>query len=255
MFRSTSRKHLKISPVTWIDEKGDRANSRRDWRKKWIKGVPVVAQGKWFWIVSMKKWIRSLTSLSGSGTQCCCKLWCGSQMQLGSQVVVAQAGSYSSDSTPSLRISIWHECDPDEPYLPPQFQLFLIQRLYTWGKKQYPPKREATEGIQLSLNRFLKYSLIRPCRCPYNTLILLYWSPTLLNIDQFVQDLWAIYEIVQIHPRFQIHTLCSLQYLEIMDTYSPRFKGCLLLYTSRKKKWSQLLFTSEWQDSESKAIS
>ena len=39
--------------------------------------------------------------------QCCPELWCRLQMQLGSQVAVAVAGSCSSDSTPSLGTSIY----------------------------------------------------------------------------------------------------------------------------------------------------
>ena len=42
------------------------------------------------------------------------ELWCRSQMWLRScvAVAVAQAGGYSSDSTPSLGISIYRECGP-----------------------------------------------------------------------------------------------------------------------------------------------
>ena len=42
------------------------------------------------------------------------ELWCKSQMQLqsGIAVAVAQAGSYSSNSTPNLETSICHRCGP-----------------------------------------------------------------------------------------------------------------------------------------------
>ena len=51
--------------------------------------------------------VRSLASLSGLWSWHCPELWCRSQMQLrsGVAVAVAQAGSYSSDSTPSLGTS------------------------------------------------------------------------------------------------------------------------------------------------------
>ena len=40
------------------------------------------------------------------------KLWCRSQMQLRSCIAVAVAGSCSSNSTPSLGISMCHGCGP-----------------------------------------------------------------------------------------------------------------------------------------------
>ena len=54
-----------------------------------ITGVPIVAQWKRIWLISMRMWVRSLVSLSGSGIQCCCELWCRSWMRLKSCVVVA----------------------------------------------------------------------------------------------------------------------------------------------------------------------
>ena len=54
----------------------------------------------------MRMLVPSLASLSGLGIWHCRVLWCRSQMRLGScvaiAVAVAQAGSYSSNSTPSL---------------------------------------------------------------------------------------------------------------------------------------------------------
>ena len=56
----------------------------------------------------MRLW--SLASLSGLRIQHCCELCCRSQTRLGSgvTVAVAQASSYSSNSTPSLGTSICH---------------------------------------------------------------------------------------------------------------------------------------------------
>ena len=52
--------------------------------------------------------------VSGSGIQHCHELWYKSQMRLGSHVAGAevQAGSCSSDLTPSLGTSICHGCCP-----------------------------------------------------------------------------------------------------------------------------------------------
>ena len=70
--------------------------------------VPVVAQQKQIWLVSLRTQVWSLASLSGLRIWCCCELWCRSQIWLGSgfAVAVVLAGSYSSDSTPSLGTSI-----------------------------------------------------------------------------------------------------------------------------------------------------
>ena len=60
----------------------------------------------------MRMRVPSLTLLSGLRIQCCHKLWCRSQAQLGSlvAVAVAVAGSCGSSSTPSLGTSICHKC-------------------------------------------------------------------------------------------------------------------------------------------------
>ena len=50
--------------------------------------------------------------LSESGIQCCHELWYRLQMGSGIAVVVAQASSCSSDSTPSLGTSMCHGCGP-----------------------------------------------------------------------------------------------------------------------------------------------
>ena len=66
----------------------------------------------------MRTWIRSLALLSGLRIQCCRKLWCKSQMRLGSHVAmvlpgaVVYAGSCSSDLTLNLGTCICHGCGP-----------------------------------------------------------------------------------------------------------------------------------------------
>ena len=54
--------------------------------------------------------------LSGLRIQHCHVLWCRLQMGLGSRVAVAvaEAGSYSSSSTPSLGTSTWRKCSPPQ---------------------------------------------------------------------------------------------------------------------------------------------
>ena len=81
-------------------------------KKKWNTGVPVLVQQKWIWLVSMRMWVQSLASSSRSGIQHCHELWCRLQMHFESHVpaVMVQAGSYSSDLTPSLGNSICCGC-------------------------------------------------------------------------------------------------------------------------------------------------
>ena len=58
-----------------------------------------MAQQKQIRLGTMRLWVPSLASLNGLGIQCCHKLWCRSQTQLGSGIAVAleQAGGYSSN--------------------------------------------------------------------------------------------------------------------------------------------------------------
>ena len=95
----------------------DRADSqvshtRLPIKNAWV-GVPTVAQWKRTQLGSMRMWIPSLASLSGSRIWHCHELWCRLKTQLRSDVAVAvaQASSYSSDSTPSLETSMCLRCD------------------------------------------------------------------------------------------------------------------------------------------------
>ena len=51
--------------------------------------VPIRAQWKWTWLVSKGMRLQSLASLSETGIQHCCELWCRVQTGLGSHVAVA----------------------------------------------------------------------------------------------------------------------------------------------------------------------
>ena len=61
----------------------------REEGRKQGRGVPVMAQRKQIWLVSMKTWVRSLASLSGLRIWRCLELWCRLQTWLGSGVAVA----------------------------------------------------------------------------------------------------------------------------------------------------------------------
>ena len=51
--------------------------------------VPTVVQWERTWVVSMRMQVPSLASLSGSGIQRCCELWCRQQTLLESHIAVA----------------------------------------------------------------------------------------------------------------------------------------------------------------------
>ena len=78
------------------------------------RGVPVMAQRKQIRLASLRMHVQSLALLSGLMINSCCELWCWSQTWLRSCIAVglAQASSYSSNSTPSLGTSISHSCGP-----------------------------------------------------------------------------------------------------------------------------------------------
>ena len=73
-----------------------------------------MAQQKQIWLLSMRKWVRSLALLSGLSICHCHELWCRSQTWFRSGVAMALAyvGSCSSSSAPSLETSMCCECSP-----------------------------------------------------------------------------------------------------------------------------------------------
>ena len=65
---------------------------------------------------NLRMQVRSLASFRGLRIRCCHELWCRSQTQFVSYVAVsvAEAGSYCSNSTPSLGTCIYRGCGPKE---------------------------------------------------------------------------------------------------------------------------------------------
>ncbi|CAM5099388.1 unnamed protein product [Eretmochelys imbricata] len=65
--------------------------------------------------------------------------------------------------------------------------------------KQYPIKKEAREGLQETVDRFLTYGILRECQSAWNTPILPVQKPD--GTYQLVQDLRAVNEWVKtLHP-------------------------------------------------------
>ena len=85
--RGVGRKHTEIFVLSALFSWESRTALKK--RKVIKSGVPVVAQWKGIRIVSMRMWVQALASLSGLRIQCCHRLWCRSQMGLGSGVAVA----------------------------------------------------------------------------------------------------------------------------------------------------------------------
>ena len=81
---------------------------------KVLHGIPIVAQGKQIRLGTWRLWVRPLALLSGLRIWHCCELWCRWQtwLESGIAVAVVEAGSCSSDWTPSLGTSICHGCGP-----------------------------------------------------------------------------------------------------------------------------------------------
>ena len=75
----------------------------------------------------------------------CHGLWCRSQTWLGSSIAVAvvQAGSYSSDSTPSLGTSICHQCGSRDT------KLILLYYPVTLPTELGPAIRKAARSIRI----------------------------------------------------------------------------------------------------------
>ena len=86
-YSSNSTPRLGISICQWFSSKKQKKKKKR----KWILGVPVMAQWKQIQLGTIRLWVRSLALLSGLRVQHCHELWCRLQMQLGSCVAVAVA--------------------------------------------------------------------------------------------------------------------------------------------------------------------
>ena len=79
--------------------------------------------------------VRSLVLLRGLRIQCCHKLQHRSQtwLRTGVTVSVAEAGSHSSDSVPSLGTSIWHGYNPKKQ-TNKKFRLLGVPIMAQWAK-------------------------------------------------------------------------------------------------------------------------
>ena len=118
-----------------------------------------MVQQKLIRLASMRTWVPSLASLSGSRSQHCCELQCRLQMWLGSGVAVdvSQASGYSSDLAPNLGNSICRECHLKKkknwPYIPinigPAHQSPLFSLLKIREKCEFTPRENAIKTMEI----------------------------------------------------------------------------------------------------------
>uniref|UniRef100_A0A8C4Y677 ribonuclease H n=1 Tax=Gopherus evgoodei TaxID=1825980 RepID=A0A8C4Y677_9SAUR len=112
--------------------------------------------------------------------------------------------------------------------------------------KQYPIKREAREGLQETIDQFLKYGVLQECQSAWNTPILPVRKPN--GTYRLVQDLRAVNERVKtLHPLVpNPYTLLASvggQYthfsvLDLKDAF----------FTIPVDIQSQEIFSFEWED-------
>uniref|UniRef100_A0A8C3IBH5 ribonuclease H n=1 Tax=Chrysemys picta bellii TaxID=8478 RepID=A0A8C3IBH5_CHRPI len=112
--------------------------------------------------------------------------------------------------------------------------------------KQYPIKREAREGLQETIDRFLECGVLRECQSAWNTPILPIQKPN--GTYQLVQDLRAVNERVKTlhHLVPNLYTLLASiggQYthfsvLDLKDAF----------FTIPVDTQSQEIFSFEWED-------
>ena len=164
----------------------------------------------------MRMLLHSLASLSGSGIHRSPQLWCRSQMQLGSPIAeaVAYAGSYSSNSTPSLGTSIYCQCGPKSKQ-----------------KKKKKKKKKNRGHAEDSLSRQVASNKLTP-----PPLLLSLESPlTLLCFSRSSAGSWPG------PASSRVHMLCSTFFCLFRVSSPPSF-NCLTLSTaSPQSGWVSLV--------------
>ena len=86
-----------------------------------------MAQQKCIGLGTMRLWVRSVASLSGLKMRRCRELWCRLQLRCHVAVAVVEAGSCSSNPTPSLGTAMCHRCG-SEKTPPKKTHKFSLQR-------------------------------------------------------------------------------------------------------------------------------
>lgn len=112
--------------------------------------------------------------------------------------------------------------------------------------KQYPIKREAREGLQETIDRFLEYGVLRECQSAWNTPILPVQKPN--GTYRLVQDLRAINERVK-----TLHPIVPNPYT-LLASIGGQYTHFLVLdlkdafFTFLVDTQSQEIFSFEWED-------
>ena len=119
-------------------------------------------------LASMRTQVWSLALLSGLSIRHCRELWCRLQTWLRSGITVAvvQAGSYSSDSTPSLGTSICHGCGPKKERKE-KFHHWKILLLKAIRPRVRGSKKHIAWGSVITLSGIFFQSIFNFCHFDY----------------------------------------------------------------------------------------
>ena len=138
------------------------------WPKKikWVR-VPTMVQQKRIQLGTMRLQVWSLALLSGWRIQCCCELWCRSQMRLGSAiaVVVAYASSCSSDLTTRLGTSICRKCGTKKKKKKNQMGQWWCQEIRRYlknNKNENMTFQKSTQCSKSNSNRKVHNDIVLP---------------------------------------------------------------------------------------------
>lgn len=110
--------------------------------------------------------------------------------------------------------------------------------------KQYPFRKKAKKELQIIIDKFMKYGLLRPTKSAFNTLILAVKKPN--GMYQLVQDLRAINVITE-----DLHQLMSNPYtilagIRETDEWFTVLDLKDAFYCIKLAEESQNLFAFEW---------
>ena len=126
---------------------------------------------------------------------------------------------------------VWDQGTPERAHQAEPVNIVLRDPTWFPNQKQYPLRREAQEGLQLLINKFLACGLLVPTNSLCNTIILPVKKKD--GTCRIVQDLQIINEaVVPLHPTTQ--SLCNLRRnpIQCQVVYSLGSQRCILLHTT-----------------------
>ena len=121
-----------------------------------------MAQGKGFWLVTIRTQVQSLATLSGLRIWRCNELWHRPYTRLRSGVAVAveQASSYSSDLTPCLGTFICRKCGPKKQTKKNKKQTTKKRFISIWRYSYKPQNEIVIHNSKLIINKWINWTLM-----------------------------------------------------------------------------------------------